>query len=158
MSAGGNESRGPRWVKGFDIETPYETADQKKKWHQFLGKLDPQAACRLCGVDHFPHWLASAPNWRYLIEYLTRTSPADMPVREALVQAIKRRRPDPKSEESGWWKAIEHLIPELETFAYLYAHGLIRPQSRNLMEDYAPFGRDRGRPIVMPPGAMEKVA
>lgn len=125
---------GPRHVNGFDLETPYEGAG-RLAWHSFLDTLDPQIACRLCGVDHFPHWLASSANWQLLIEYLAKSYPDGMPVRQALCLAIKERRPDPKSENAAWWKAMEHVVPDLERFAYLYCHGLIKPQSEAILED-----------------------
>jgi hypothetical protein len=130
---------GPRNVNGFNLETPYK-GKGRLAWDSFLDTLDPQTACRLCGVEHFPHWLASSANWTLLIEYLSAKYPDDMPVREALCSAIKERRPDPRSEESSWWKAMEHLVPELERFAYLYCHGLIKPQSEAIWEE----GWDQG--------------
>lgn len=143
---------GPRQVNGFDLETPYQGAG-RLAWHSFLDTLDPQSACRLCGVDHFPHWLASSANWKLLIEYLSAKYPEDMPVRQALCLAIKERRPDPRSEEAGWWKAMEHMVPELERFAYLYCHGLIKPQSEAIWEEGWEQGirplNDGGPPAMM---------
>lgn len=122
--------KGPRWVNGFDVETPYDTLEGRRTWHEFLRSLDPQSACRLCGIDHFPHWLAAAPNWEYLVKHLAERYPRTITVKEALVKAIKERRADPRSEERAWWKAMEHLVPALETFAYLYTHGLVKPLSK----------------------------
>ncbi len=134
----GEVKRGKRFIciegKNFDIETPYEGSG-RLAWHSFLDTLDPQTTCRLCGIDHFPHWLASSANWELLIEYLNAKYPAEMPMRQALVLAIKKRRPDPKSDESNWWKAMEHVVPDLERFAYLYCHGLIKPQSQVEFEE-----------------------
>jgi hypothetical protein len=129
-----NSEIGPRHVNGFDLETPYEGAG-RLAWHSFLETLDVQSACRLCGIDHFPHWLASSANWQLLIEYLSKNYPKDMPVRQVLCLAIKERRPDPHSEEAAWWKAMEHVIPDLERFAFLYCYGLIRPQSEAMFEE-----------------------
>lgn len=120
---------------GFDIDLDYE--GHESEWAGFLQTLDPQTACRLCGIDHFPHWLASAPNWQYLIEYLENKYPAEMPIREALAMAIKERRPDPKSEESEWWLAMKHVVPELEQFALLGAAGEIAPRSEAMLDDSA---------------------
>lgn len=141
-----------RNVNGFDLETPYKGAG-RLAWDSFLDTLDPQSACRLCGVDHFPHWLASSANWQLLIQYLSAKYPEDMPIRQALCLAIKERRPDPKSEEAAWWKGMEHLVPELERFAYLYCHDLIKPRSEAILEEGYRAGMgymsDSGAPAVM---------
>ncbi len=125
---------GPRVIDGFDLNTPYDTPTQKMRWREFLRTLDPQRACRLCGIDHIPHWLAGAANWRYLLEFLRARYPGDSPVADALVAALKLRRPDPKSEESDWWQAMAPVVPELERFAFLYSRGLIKPFSEALLE------------------------
>jgi hypothetical protein len=144
--------KGPRHVNGFDLETPYEGAG-RLAWNSFLDTLDPQTACRLCGVDHFPHWLASSANWQLLIEYLSKHYPDEMPVRQALCLAIQERKPDPKSEQAAWWKAMEHVVPDLERFAYLYCHGLIKPQSEAMCEEGWQAGvnplTDSSAPAVM---------
>jgi len=139
---------GPRHVNGFDLETPYKGAG-RLAWHSFLETLDPQSTCRLCGIDHFPHWLASSANWQLLIEYLAKNYPEDMPVRQALCLAIKERRPDPHSEDAAWWKAMEHVLPDLERFAFLYCYGLIKPQSEAMWEDGIRSISDGDAPAVM---------
>lgn len=120
---------------GFDIDLPYE--GNEEAWAGFLNTLDPQTACRLCGIDHFPHWLASAPNWQYLAEYLHNTYPEDMPIKEALARAIQKRRPDPKSEESEWWLSMKHAVHDLEVFVSLYSSGQIKPRSEVILDDQA---------------------
>lgn len=137
--SGERNAIGPKRVNGFDLETPYE-GEGRVAWDSFLGTLNPQSACRLCGLDHFPHWLASSANWKLLIEYLSAKYPEDTPMRQALCLAIKERRPDPRSEETAWWIAMEHVVPELERFAYLYCHGLIKPRSEAIWEE----GREAG--------------
>lgn len=132
------EARGSRWVRGFDLETPQNTAEGHAAWNRFLAGLDPREACRLCGIDHFPHWLAAAPNWHYLAQYLGERFNHEILVRDALISAIKERRPDPKSEGADWWLAMEHVAPELERFAQLYVQGLIVPMRQALGENKMP--------------------
>ncbi len=101
----------------------------QKNWDCFLSDLTPQEACRLCGVDHFPSWLASAANVLLLAEYLESKYPADMPVRMALQLEIQKNNPDPKSEQADWWLAMQHVEHDLEVFAYLQCTGKLVPFS-----------------------------
>lgn len=117
---------------GFNISLGYH--DHKAAWDDFLQTLDPQTACRLCGIDHFPHWLAAAANFKLLSEYLGQRFP-DLPVREALAAVIRERRPDPKSEKARWWLKMQHVVADLEKFAYLYTTDQITPRSQKMMDE-----------------------
>lgn len=119
-------------IRGFDLDLPYES--NKSAWNEYLSSLDPQTACRLCGIDHFPCWLASAANFKLLTDYLGTRYP-DMGVREALVSALRERAPDPHSENAGWWKAMQNVVADLERFAYLSATGQVKPRSQALMDE-----------------------
>jgi hypothetical protein len=90
-------------------------------WEEFLDQLDPQSACELLGILHFPHWLASAANFLLLAQYLGEKYGPGVSVRQALAAELKSGPRAPShSEETDWWQAIVPHLPELEKMVYSF--------------------------------------
>ncbi len=95
-------------------------------WEEFVDQLDPRTACELLGIEHFPHWLASAANLLILAEHLAAKYGPGVTVRQALIAELKAGpHPPSGSENTDWWKQIEPHVKEWEAvvMAFMKARG-----------------------------------
>jgi hypothetical protein len=98
-------------------------------WEDFVEHLDPQSACELVGLEHFPHWLASAANMLLLAQYLAARHGPGLTIRQALTAELKAGpHPPSGSENTAWWKAIEPHVQEWEAMvrAFMQSRGALR--------------------------------
>ncbi len=105
--------------------------DGPDSWEDFVDHLNPRAACELLGLEHFPHWLASAANMLILAEYLGQKYGPEVTVRQALVAELKAGpRPPSGSEETDWWQAIKPHLKELEmeVLAFMKRRGALKEE------------------------------
>lgn len=99
-------------------------------WEEFIEHLDPQSACELLGIEHFPHWLASAANMLLLAQHLAARHPGRT-VRQALAAELKAGpHPPSRSQETDWWRAIEPHLEDWEAMvmAFMAGRGALRGQ------------------------------
>lgn len=97
-------------------------------WEEFVEQLDPRTACELLGIEHFPHYLASAANLLILAEHLAAKYGTSMTVRQALVAELKAGpHPPSGSENTQWWKLIEPHVKEWEAqvMAFMKSRGAL---------------------------------
>lgn len=93
-------------------------------WEEFIEHLDPQSACELVGLEHFPHWLASAANMLLLAQHLAARHGPGLTIRQALVAELRAGpHPPSGSEDSAWWKAIAPHLPEWEALVMALMRG-----------------------------------
>ena len=84
-------------------------------WEAFVKELDPQKACELLGIQHFPHYLASAANLALLVQHLQAKHGPDVKVRDALIAELQNGPYPPSgSEDTDYWRAIKPHVPVLE--------------------------------------------
>ena len=76
-------------------------------------ELDPQLVCKLLGIDHFPHWLASAANM-LLLALALKERGYTCTVREAIQQELFKCPTPAESEKSQWWLAMKADVERLE--------------------------------------------
>ncbi|MFZ5587631.1 MAG: hypothetical protein ACOZHQ_17055 [Thermodesulfobacteriota bacterium] len=95
---------------------PLRSSDaEQASWEDYVRRLTPQEACELLGVEHFPHWLASAANLLLLAQHLAARHGPDVRIRDALIAELKEGpHPPSGSENTTWWREIKPHLPMLE--------------------------------------------
>ena len=94
---------------------PVRLVDDDAYWEAFVRELDPQRACELLGIQHFPHYLAAAANLALLAQHLQARYGPGVKIKDALIMELKKGPYPPSgSEDTAYWKAIEPHLPVLE--------------------------------------------
>jgi hypothetical protein len=84
-------------------------------WEAYVRELDPQQACELLGIEHFPHYLAAAANLALLAQHLQAKYGAGVKIKDALISELKKGPYPPSgSKNTTWWKAMEPHLPVVE--------------------------------------------
>lgn len=101
---------------------PLRSSDvEQASWEDYVRGLTPQEACELLGVQHFPHWLASAANMLLLVQHLSTRHGPNMTIREALIAELKQGPYPPSgSENTAWWQQIKPHLPILEKMLLVF--------------------------------------
>ncbi len=94
---------------------PAQSAKADAYWEAYVRELDPQQACELLGIEHFPHYLAAAANLLLLAQHLQAKYGPGVKVKEALIAELKKGPyPPSHSEDTTWWAAIRPHLPVVE--------------------------------------------
>ncbi len=81
----------------------------------YVRELDPQQACELLGIQHFPHYLAAAANLALLAQHLRGKYGSSVKIKDALIAELKKGPYPPSgSEETDYWQAIKPHLPVVE--------------------------------------------
>jgi hypothetical protein len=101
---------------------PLRSSDaEQASWEDYVRGLTPQEACELLGVEHFPHWLASAANLLLLAQHLAARHGPDVTIRAALIAELKEGpHPPSGSEHTAWWREIKPHLPALEKILLVF--------------------------------------
>lgn len=81
-----------------------EAVEDDAFWEAYVRELDPQQACELLGIEHFPHYLAAATNLALLAQHLRGKYGSSVKIKDALIAELKKGpHPPSGSENTAYW-------------------------------------------------------